>query len=282
MIHKRKSGMLMRQTAAHPLGRLTRAGLHIDFCPATPMPMRFWDTFALVYVLAGQGQFHDETGLSLSLRPGDLLLMFPGHGYNYQQDRRHLWSEFWLQFQGPIFDLWRQQKILNPSRPIYHLTPIEKWLTRFEDLVRPRSTRRVGHVLQQLCRLQELLADVLMEGSGRKNERPQNIWFAQATALLDKQPIDGSASWDAISAQMGISYDRFRKRFVQLAGVSPAKYLMARRLETACTMLQDRTLGLKEIARACGFCDVFHFSKRFKQGVRLTPTEYREHKLHGP
>ena len=121
-----------------------------------------------------------------------------------------------------------------------------------------------------------------MEGSGRKNERPQNIWFAQATALLDKQIIDKPANWNTISAQMGISYDRFRKRFVQLAGVSPAKYLMARRLETACIMLQDRTLGLKEIARACGFCDVFHFSKRFKQGVRLTPTEYREQKLHGP
>jgi transcriptional regulator GlxA family with amidase domain len=81
---------------------------------------------------------------------------------------------------------------------------------------------------------------------------------------------------------MGLSYGRFRKKFVQASGTSPAKYIMARRLETACKMLEDRKLGLKEIARTCGFCDAFQFSRQFKKGLRLSPTEYRRHKLHGP
>ena len=50
---------------------------------------------------------------------------------------------------------------------------------------------------------------------------------------------------------------------------------MARRLEVACSMLHYRSLGLKEIAHACGFCDVFHFSKRFKQGIRLNTGRHR-------
>ena len=61
----------------------------------------FWDTFAVVYVLDGRARFHDETGLSLAMRPGDLLLMFPGHGYHYDIDPQYLWSEFALHFQGP-------------------------------------------------------------------------------------------------------------------------------------------------------------------------------------
>ena len=127
--------------------------------------------------------------------------------------------------------------------------------------------------------MQELLADVLLEGRGRKKDRPQNLWLAQATATVDKQPVSKPINWYAISDEMGLSYQRFRKRFAQFAGVSPVKYFMARRLEAACTMLDDRKLALKEIARACGFCDVFQFSKQFKQGLRLTPTEYRECKL---
>ena len=103
--------------------------------------MRFWNTFAVVYLLEGRGQFHDETGLSLPMRPGDLLLMFPGHGYHYDMDSRRPWSEFALHFQGPVFDLWRQLKIIDPARPIYHLKPIEKWLQRFESLVEPRARR---------------------------------------------------------------------------------------------------------------------------------------------
>jgi AraC-like DNA-binding protein len=277
----RKSGEILRQTADHPLGRLTLAGFLIDVGLRSPMPMRFWDTYAVVYVLDGQARFHDETGLSMPMRAGDLLLMFPGHGYHYDIDPQRSWSEFALHFQGPIFDLWRRQKIIDPAHPIYRLKPIDKWLQRFEELVRPRSTRRAGYVLKQVCQWQAILADALTAGRGQMHERPRDIWLGQATALLDKQPIAEQVDWEAIAEQVGLSYSRFRRKFTQAAGTSPAKYVMARRLESACKMLEDRKLGLKEIARTCGFCDAFQFSKQFKKGLRLSPTEYRQRKLHG-
>ena len=71
MAKRRKSGELLRQAATHPLGRLTLAGLFINERATGPTPMRFWDTFAVVYLLEGCAQFHDETGLSLPVRPGD-------------------------------------------------------------------------------------------------------------------------------------------------------------------------------------------------------------------
>lgn len=282
MVRKRKSGELLRQTAVHPLGRLTLAGLFINERASGPTPMRFWDTYAVVYLLEGHARFHDETGFRAPMRPGDLLLMFPGHGYHYDVDARGPWSEFALHFQGPVFDLWRQLKILDPARPIYHLQPIEKWLRRFEELVQPPRRRRAHNLLQQVCQWQALLADVLAEGHGPNRNGPKSLWLGQATAILDRWPVDQPVDWPAVSAQMGLSYDRFRKRFVQSAGTPPAKYVMARRLEAACQMLEDRKLGLKAIARACGFCDAFQFSRQFKKGLRLTPTEYRDFKLHGP
>jgi len=282
MSAKWKTGEILRQTAAHPLGRITLAGFIIDEQTIRPMPMRFWDTFAIVYVLNGRARFHDETGLSLPMRPGDLLLMFPGHGYHYDIDPRYPWSEFALHFQGPVFDLWRELKILDPVRPIYHLKPIEHWMERFEQLVQLRQTRRPSYILKQVCQWQMLLADILTEGRRSKNQRPRNLWLSQAATLLDKQPLAMPIDWQAVSEQMGLSYGRFRKNFAQAAGTSPAKYVMARRLEMACKMLEDRKLGLKEIARTCGFCDAFQFSKQFKKGLRLTPTEYRQRKLRGP
>lgn len=281
MNNKRKTCEILRQTATHLLGRLTLAGFIIDEQSLGPMSMRFWDTFAVVYVLDGRARFYDETGLSLPMRPGDLLLMFPGHGYHYDIDQRYPWSEFALHFQGPVFDLWRQLKILDPARPIYHLTPIEQWTKRFEQLVQARQTRRPSKILKQVCQWQEFLADILVEGRGQKDNRPQNLWLGQAAALLDKQPIAQPIDWQSIAEQMGLSCGRFRKNFAKASGTSPAKYVMARRLETACKMLEDRKLGLKEIARMCGFCDAFQFSKQFKKGLRLSPTEYRQRKLRG-
>jgi AraC-like DNA-binding protein len=282
MARRFRNVSLLRQTATHSLGRLTFAEYNLNYRPHGPMPLRFWDTFAAVYVLAGRAQYHDVNGLSLPLRPGDLLLMFPGHGYRYEIDPSRPWSELSMHFQGAIFDLLRRHQVLDPNHPIYHLTPIEKWRQRFEDVVRRRPGRRTGDALNQVCRFLNLLTEALSKGRRRKHHRPQSLWLAQATELLDRQPVADPPDWSAISRQMGLSYERFRKRFTQLADVSPGRYLMARRMETACTMLQDRDLGLKEIARACGFCDVFQFSKRFKHSLRLTPTEYRQYKLHDP
>ena len=68
MVRQLRSRVL-RQTAFHPLGRITLGGMLIDFRPRGPMPMRFWDTYALMYVLEGRARFGDETGLSLPMRP---------------------------------------------------------------------------------------------------------------------------------------------------------------------------------------------------------------------
>jgi len=43
-------------------------------------------------------------------------------------------------------------------------------------------------------------------------------------------------------------------------------------------LLQDRRLTIKQIADACGFCDEFHFAKRFKELTGLTPAQFR-HRL---
>ena len=279
MAKQKRSGVFLRQTAPHPFGRLTLAGFGIDCRPRAPMPVRFWDTYAIVYVIEGQARFRDVNGLDLPMRPGDLLLMFPGHGYHYDVDQQHVWSEFWLHFQGPVFDLMREQSVIDPARPIHHLAPIEAWLGRFEAVARLPARHRAGDALRQTCRFVDLLADAVTHGRDRKDDRPQNLWLAQATAILDRHPIAKPVPWESVAREMGISHDRFRRKFKQFTGTTPANYIIARRLEAACGMLHDRSVGLKEIAATCGFCDVFHFSKRFKQRLRLTPTEYRQHKL---
>ena len=74
---------------------------------------------------------------------------------------------------------------------------------------------------------------------------------------------------------MGLSYENFRKRFVQLMGESPGRYQKRRRIEWACAAIYHGDSSFKEIADLLGFCDVFHFSKAFKQVIGFTPSEYR-------
>jgi AraC-like DNA-binding protein len=84
----------------------------------------------------------------------------------------------------------------------------------------------------------------------------------------------------AVAREVGLNYENFRKRFAQLTGESPGRYQKRRRLDWACAAIYHGEQSLKQIADELGFCDVFHFSKAFKQEVGLTPSDYRR-RVHG-
>lgn len=58
-------------------------------------------------------------------------------------------------------------------------------------------------------------------------------------------------------------------------GMSLHAYLLQVRLDHAADLLENSTLSIGEIADACGFYDIFHFSRCFKQKMALSPTQYR-------
>lgn len=53
------------------------------------------------------------------------------------------------------------------------------------------------------------------------------------------------------------------------------KYLIHVRLMNAANLLENTSLSCDEIAEKCGFCDLAHFSKYFKNHFGTSPSKYR-------
>lgn len=75
---------------------------------------------------------------------------------------------------------------------------------------------------------------------------------------------------------MGQSYDAFRKKYTRVTGHAPSHYMLNRQMEQAARLLIETNLSCDAIADQLGFCDQFHFSKRFKQHLGITPSKYRK------
>ncbi|KQY94990.1 AraC family transcriptional regulator [Paenibacillus sp. Root52] len=78
-----------------------------------------------------------------------------------------------------------------------------------------------------------------------------------------------------LAEQTGFSPVYLRRTFAARYGCSPKEYLNQLRNEHAVRRLRFTSDSISDIARACGYSDVYQFSKTFKKRNGLSPTEYR-------
>jgi AraC-like DNA-binding protein len=78
------------------------------------------------------------------------------------------------------------------------------------------------------------------------------------------------------AARAGLSYTRFRARFVEEHGTSPYDYLLHLRLELAMRWLHATEEPVKAIALRCGFASAESFVRAFARAKALTPGRWRK------
>lgn len=235
--------------------------------------MRQLSTYALVYVVSGSGRFESPAAGRHELQSGDALLVFPGVPHRYEPDPDSGWSEIYLLFTGPVFDLWQAAGVIRPDGPILHAAPVAEWARRISEILPMAGESRLSATagVQAVCQLQHLLADILAIQQGPIGYG-EEAWLDRARALLESLPYPGLP---AIARQTGVSPDSFRKRFRALSGKTVSDYRTQVLVRRAKSLLEQHRLRDSEIADALGFHDAAHFSKRFKQVVGMTPSAFR-------
>ncbi|GAB3655590.1 AraC family transcriptional regulator [Glycomyces tarimensis] len=79
----------------------------------------------------------------------------------------------------------------------------------------------------------------------------------------------------SLAAEAGVSRALFAKRFTEIMGEPPLRYLTEWRMEVAEEMLADPETTVAQVARAVGYADAFGFSSAFKRRRGVSPSEYR-------
>ena len=69
---------------------------------------------------------------------------------------------------------------------------------------------------------------------------------------------------------------RFNDIFANTFDTTPARYITAKKVEYAKSLLLTADISVSEIADMCGFSDIFYFSKVFKGEKGVTPSEFRK------
>lgn len=274
MPYAASSQVLFWDDVKTPVGRILSAGSHRHIERMTSKPMRVLGSYTLIYVVDGNGWYRDANRRRTELRPGDSLLLFPEVAHTYGPDKGGLWSEHYVIFDGPVFDLWRESGFLCAERPIYHLEPIKEWQERLEAIVSgPRPISQAERV-QEVCRFLQMLSEIALSRPPQEELPRGQGEVSRACAILETN-LNESIAPETVAQMLGVSYESFRKHFRAHSGVSPARYRRQRRIAAACAMMQHSDMTNKEIASRLGFSDEHYFSRIFRETMGISSRTYR-------
>lgn len=270
----KRTAMQFRHASASPLGGISVTGFGVKQGKALAEP-RVFGQYALMYVLQGEGSYQDANGWEQPLRPGDLVFVFPELSHIYNPMPETQWVCSFLCFQGPVFDLLRQEGGLDSRKPIFHLEPVDEWSRRIEEVLGP--SREIGQQppLLEASRLLELLARILSDRGGTPVIQEDRRWAARACGLLEAH-LTERLDWTGLAQGFGLTVEGFRRRFTRLVGQPPARYRMGRLIDRACELICEGCHTDNQIAELLGFCDEFYFSRRFKEITGKSPRTFRK------
>ena len=274
--------MRMKNDANHPdlrnshFGRVTLAGCLRNNTGVSFSSMRVLGSFALVYLLEGGGHYQLRGHPPRRCQAGDLLVIFPEIAHGYGPAPGGSWSEIYVIFEGAIFDLWHRHGILTPEHPILSLLPVSRYEKQLREIVAMGQGNDPTRQLDQVCRVQSLLALAVANHKTEDDRTGYGIWPAWITAAVAQMETNLSAPIETIARDVGLSYESFRKKFRAITGVSPAHYRNRIVVDLARKLIYEQRLSNKELANQLGYCDEFHFSRRFRQVTGQSPMEFRK------
>lgn len=110
-------------------------------------------------------------------------------------------------------------------------------------------------------------AQLMMQAAGRQPIRELQHWIISN--------LDADLSVEALARRVGMSTRHFSRVFRTEVGTSPAEYVELTRVDVARHLLETTDLGMKAVARQCGFGTTETFHRSMKRVLGVTPGEYR-------
>lgn len=123
-------------------------------------------------------------------------------------------------------------------------------------------------------RLKILSAFYDLLGSVAEETMPIPVLLQSAVQYIDENIANPELSNQIIANHINISEVYLRKLFNRYYKTTPKQYLLNQRMQRAMHLLLNTTLSITAITQECGFSNLYHFCRAFKQRTGLTPTEY--------
>jgi len=155
---------------------------------------------------------------------------------------------------------------------VFRGTHFRRYRDAFEEAARVYSSSGICQSVLLRALVQEILCTVIRESHHGKLMKTAES-AASAKFYIDEY-YDRNISAEDLAAVSGICPSHLRVVFKRTYGETPNHYLNRVRIEHAREMITSGMFDLNEVAAACGFRNVYYFSRVFREYIGITPGRY--------
>ncbi|MBQ8323287.1 MAG: helix-turn-helix domain-containing protein [Clostridia bacterium] len=225
------------------------------------------------YFITGGSCVIDIEGTNYHGRAGDWFFIPAGAEHSYYNEKNEPFKKYWMHFDlYPTVDVFRLLGLPYLVKAD-EKGKAERLFKRFAKL--HKSNELTDKLAVKAC-LIDLLAEYI------KAARPEGVNVVnRAEARLNEllkfinENLDKPLPNTVLAEKYFTHPNHFIRAFKEKTGLTPAKYIKSKRMETAKRLLESTDLSLAEITERVGLNEANHFSRLFKEYYSFPPSEYR-------
>ena len=246
----------------------------------------------LFYILDGNLDI-ETNNMCYSLSKGDILFFGPGTEYqihtpddyvktilinfDFTNDNAHLSVPI-----APLhIDEANKERLISPvtfsdskelASPIYIHRKLDI-MEKLHEIVREYSRKILYHEIKTGNILSEIIIDCVREVRLSNTEDG----YARINSILKliHENYNQKLTNISIGKEFGLHPNYISYLIKQYTGLPLHKYILYVRVSHAIDILGSGQMSVGDVAEQCGFCDVFYFSRYFRQYMGISPNEYK-------
>ena len=235
---------------------------------------RMYTFYSISHMFEGAGFYWNKEKGEKKLKKGDCIISTPNFVQSYgpyPNDENLSYIEDNICFTGPLADnLFKSDIIKNQS---FYLGKTRTLLPIIDKAMDPSRDAQI----EANKELINFLISVYLENK-KSSASSLNTKFD----MLMKEIINNPSKWwsvEEMAENCNLSVSHFRATFHKYSGMSPKLYIDKVKLGIASEKLRNTNQKIEKIAQALGYVDPYHFSRRFKQVMGVSPSQCRKMKI---
>jgi len=231
--------------------------------------------YQILYITKGKGVLSFDNETEIPIAKGLVFIIFPGQWHTYHPSIKTGWNEYYIGFEGPIFDSLVENSFITKENQVLEVGFNEELVNLFSRALEVAELDKISSQQYLSGIVLHILGLVLSVSQNKIFEVGDVVQKIEQAKIIMNENVFKNIDPEELAENLNTSYSWFRKVFKDYTGYAPAKYFQELKIRKAKQLLVGTSHTVKEISFMLDYNSTEHFFSLFKKMTGYTPLEYR-------